>query len=180
MAGQQLLPCSGNNCLAASTAAAAVICALRSLACDQHPECIVVLTSSWHVGAWRGLGATCQQPPGIAARRNSRSYVPSGSNGLGTRIFVIPLLLPPQNTQGCINNTTAGRQTVTFKFPGAIVPPSSSAAGYEVHVCGSFTDWQVSIPLTSGADGDYYAKVALTVSVDVCVCVGGGGRRRGL
>lgn len=54
---------------------------------------------------------------------------------------------------------------MTFKFPGAIVPPSTTAAGYEVHVCGSFTDWQVSIPLTSGADGDYYAKVALTVSV---------------
>ena len=69
-----------------------------------------------------------------------------------------------------MNNTTAGRQTVTFKFPGAIVPPQAQAPGYEVHVCGSFTDWQVSVPLTQGPDGEYYAKLALTVSE-----LGGGG-----
>jgi hypothetical protein len=76
-------------------------------------------------------------------------------------------------SQGCVNNTTAGRQTVTFKFPGAIVPPQAQAPGYEVHVCGSFTDWQVSVPLTQGPDGEYYAKLALTVSD--CMAGGRGG-----
>jgi predicted transcriptional regulator len=72
--------------------------------------------------------------------------------------------------QGCVNNTTAGRMNVTFKFPGAIVPSQSTCPGYEVHVSGSFTDWQVTIPLTQGPDGDYYAKVALTVSSTGTAC----------
>jgi hypothetical protein len=88
---------------------------------------------------------------------------------------------PPHTSQGCINNTTAGRQTVTFKFPGAVVPPPSVAPGYEVHVCGSFTDWQVTIPLALGPDGDYEAKVALTVRHKHFVLfLGGGGMLKSL
>ncbi|KAF6261527.1 sucrose-6F-phosphate phosphohydrolase-domain-containing protein [Scenedesmus sp. NREL 46B-D3] len=61
--------------------------------------------------------------------------------------------------QGCVNSSTAGRTVVPLTFPSAFAGPR--AHEQSVHVIGSFTGWQVAIPMTLGADGNHHCDVAL-------------------
>ncbi|WIA22497.1 hypothetical protein OEZ86_009494 [Tetradesmus obliquus] len=61
--------------------------------------------------------------------------------------------------QGCVNNSTAGRKLVRFSFPAAFAGPRPSEQS--VHLIGSFTGWQVVIPMALGADGAYHCDVSL-------------------
>ncbi|KAF8063648.1 SPP1 [Scenedesmus sp. PABB004] len=63
------------------------------------------------------------------------------------------------DSQGCVNNSTSGRKLVRFSFPAAFAGPRG--AEEQVHLIGSFTAWQVVIPMALAADGAYHCDVAL-------------------